>query len=233
MSRGGKREQWVGTERGLYKPVSPSPPLEPYVPLLWHTARDSRAVRSFPFPPLSGVHRGQLRAFEMGNWYLTLLSLWPFPLYRAFLCSEYYGPSDCLQGPWSIPGSFVPSSRSPSHPLQALPCSQGWTHRQCCRWRFAPHLYRTSRLPRGDEVDRSLVPTLPGIRRPVGVPRPTLRQGVALWLPPQGGCGRGRVPRRGTSASCALTMASRSQAWPLGDLLSPHQYLAGACCSPR
>jgi hypothetical protein len=52
------------------------------------------------------------------------LSLRPFAMYVAFLRSDYYGLFDCLEGFGVSLGSRLPTVHPPSHPFQALPCSQ-------------------------------------------------------------------------------------------------------------
>src|SRR5262244_798510 len=52
------------------------------------------------------------------------LSLRPFAMYVAFLRSDYYGLFDCLEGFGVSLGSRLPTLHPPSHPFQALPCSQ-------------------------------------------------------------------------------------------------------------
>src|SRR6266446_5635440 len=52
------------------------------------------------------------------------LSLRSFAMYVAFLRSDYYGLFDCLEGFGVSLGSRLPTVHPPSHPFQALPCSQ-------------------------------------------------------------------------------------------------------------
>src|SRR5215831_6664214 len=52
------------------------------------------------------------------------LPLRPFAMYIAFLRSDYYGLFDCLEGFGVSLGSRLPTLHPPSHPFQALPCSQ-------------------------------------------------------------------------------------------------------------
>src|SRR6266705_4206728 len=52
------------------------------------------------------------------------LSLRAFAMCAAFLRSDYYAPFDCLQGLGVSLGSRLPTVHPPSHPFQALPCSQ-------------------------------------------------------------------------------------------------------------
>ncbi len=52
------------------------------------------------------------------------LPLRPFAMYVAFLPSDYYGLFDCLEGFGVSLGSRLPTLHPPSHPFQALPCSQ-------------------------------------------------------------------------------------------------------------
>jgi hypothetical protein len=62
--------------------------------LSWHPAHDAKALPSFPVPHLPGLHQGQLSASGWRQGALRPLSLWPFPLSPAFLCSEYSDHSD-------------------------------------------------------------------------------------------------------------------------------------------
>jgi hypothetical protein len=52
------------------------------------------------------------------------LPLRPFAVYVAFLRSDYYGLFDCLEDFGVSLGSRLPTLHPPSHPFQALPCSQ-------------------------------------------------------------------------------------------------------------
>jgi len=52
------------------------------------------------------------------------LSLRAFAMYVAFLRSDYYALFDCLEGFGVSLGSRLPTLHPPSHPFQALPCSQ-------------------------------------------------------------------------------------------------------------
>ena len=52
------------------------------------------------------------------------LPLRPFAVYVAFLRSDYYALFDCLEGFGVSLGSRLPTLHPPSHPFQALPCSQ-------------------------------------------------------------------------------------------------------------
>src|SRR5256712_626797 len=52
------------------------------------------------------------------------LPLRPFAMDVAFLRSDYYGLFDCLEGFGVSLGSRLPTVHPPSHPFQALPCSQ-------------------------------------------------------------------------------------------------------------
>ncbi len=52
------------------------------------------------------------------------LPLRPFAMDVAFLHSDYYGLFDCLEGFGVSLGSRLPTVHPPSHPFQALPCSQ-------------------------------------------------------------------------------------------------------------
>ena len=52
------------------------------------------------------------------------LPLRPFAMYVAFLRSDYYDLFDCLGGFGVSLGSRLPTLHPPSHPFQALPCSQ-------------------------------------------------------------------------------------------------------------
>jgi hypothetical protein len=52
------------------------------------------------------------------------LPLRPFAMYVASLRSDYYGLFDCLEGFGVSLGSRLPTVHPPSHPFQALPCSQ-------------------------------------------------------------------------------------------------------------
>jgi hypothetical protein len=52
------------------------------------------------------------------------LPLRPFAMYVAFLRSDYYGLFDCLEDFGVSLGSRLPTVHPPSHPFQALPCSQ-------------------------------------------------------------------------------------------------------------
>src|SRR3989442_15474206 len=47
-----------------------------------------------------------------------------FAMYTAFPRSDYYGLFDCLEGFGVSLGSRLPTVHPPSHPFQALPCSQ-------------------------------------------------------------------------------------------------------------
>ena len=64
---------------------------------------------STPHPWLRGHFEGTDRSFAM---------------YVAFLRSDYYGLFDCLEGFGVSLGSRLPTLHPPSHPFQALPCSQ-------------------------------------------------------------------------------------------------------------
>lgn len=89
----------VGRDRARSnKPVSPSPPLEPYVQLLPHTAHDPKGFLPFLCP----VHPTVQPGIGLGVRTWIPLNLWPFPMCPAFLGSEYYGHSDCLPRPWRI-----------------------------------------------------------------------------------------------------------------------------------
>ena len=48
----------------------------------------------------------------------------PFAMDVAFLRSDYYGLFDCLEDFGVSLGSRLPTVHPPSHPFQALPCSQ-------------------------------------------------------------------------------------------------------------
>src|SRR5712692_847819 len=52
------------------------------------------------------------------------LSLRAFAMYVAFPHSDYYALFDCLEGFGVSLGSRLPTVHPPSHPFQALPCSQ-------------------------------------------------------------------------------------------------------------
>ena len=52
------------------------------------------------------------------------LPLRPFAMDVAFLRSDYYGLFDCLEDFGVSLGSRLPTVHPPSHPFQALPCSQ-------------------------------------------------------------------------------------------------------------
>jgi len=52
------------------------------------------------------------------------LSLRAFAMYAVFPHSDYYALFDCLEGFGVSLGSRLPTVHPPSHPFQALPCSQ-------------------------------------------------------------------------------------------------------------
>ena len=56
------------------------------------------------------------------------LSLRAFAMCAVFPHSDYYALFDCLQGLGVSLGSRLPTLHPPSHPFQALPCSQQRTH---------------------------------------------------------------------------------------------------------
>src|SRR5919109_2157901 len=122
---------WVGTGRVALRYVSPCPSLDPYVRLSPHTAHDRGILweRSISPAPRCIPH-GQRCAFAG---YLCTVSppspSGPSPsvlvlVYPAFLGSDYYAPFDCLEGFGVSLGSRLPTLHPPSHPFQALPCSQ-------------------------------------------------------------------------------------------------------------
>ena len=56
------------------------------------------------------------------------LSLRAFAMCAVFPHSDYYALFDCLEGFGVSLGSRLPTLHPPSHPFQALPCSQQRTH---------------------------------------------------------------------------------------------------------
>jgi len=76
------------------------------------------------------------------------LSLRAFAMCAVFPHSDYYALFDCLEGFGVSLGSRLPTLHPPSHPFQALPCSQHRTQSKCCRWRVSPCPFHSRWLPR-------------------------------------------------------------------------------------
>src|SRR5713226_96964 len=141
--------EWVGTGRVALRYVSPCPPLDPYVRLSPHTAHDRGILRERSISPAPRcIPHGQLCAFAG---YLCTVSR-PSPS----------GPSPCAR--FSRTRTTMPYLTAcrdsevldrvsptyfhpPSHPLQALPCSQQRTQTRWFRWRVIECPIRALRLP--------------------------------------------------------------------------------------
>jgi hypothetical protein len=140
---------WVGSGRVTLRHVSPIPPLDPYVRLSPHTAHER------------GTFTGN---FHFAN--STEHSPWSACAFVGYLCTislpSPSGPSPCARfsrvrttmphlTAWRAsevldrvsPTYFHP----PSHPLQALPCSQQRTQTRWFRWRVVECPVRALRLP--------------------------------------------------------------------------------------
>ncbi len=143
------RSHWVGSGRVTLRHVSPIPPLDPYVRLSPHTAHER------------GTFTGN---FHFAN--STEHSPWSACAFVGYLCTislpSPSGPSPCARfsrvrttmphlTAWRAsevldrvsPTYFHP----PSHPLQALPCSQQRTQTRWFRWRVVECPVRALRLP--------------------------------------------------------------------------------------
>src|SRR5688572_27140246 len=90
--------QWVGTERGAVWPVSPFPPLSPYVRLSPHTATACQeSITLISCPPTSA--RIPKPSHSVYPYFEAPDKLRPFALYVAFPRADYYGHADCGMGP--------------------------------------------------------------------------------------------------------------------------------------
>ena len=119
--RGKAHSQWVGTERGILRPVSPSPRC--------HRACDFRRTRRPPeriYGSECSIDIGKDSQALASDGVTTHppLKLWPFPMYVAFPRSEYYGHADSRYIHPGIWGELPrPYFRSRLHHVAGLPCS--------------------------------------------------------------------------------------------------------------
>jgi hypothetical protein len=139
-----ERGSWVATRRGLYKPVSSSPPFRTGLAAL-------TASGSAPLIDLHGMTMKRRFPFRQFHRYPPVYSLrvhW-VPLFPssqrlgafAVRCARLSRAQTTMPHPTlreslgvSL-GSPLPTSHSPSHPSRSLPCSTWKTQTECCRWR--------------------------------------------------------------------------------------------------
>src|SRR3989454_3125038 len=88
-------------------------------------SRERGVYRKLPFRQLHGTFTVvSLRVRWVPLYCFPPLPLRPCAMYVAFLRSDYYGLFDCLEDFGVSLGSRLPTVHPPSHPFQALPCSQ-------------------------------------------------------------------------------------------------------------
>ena len=88
VSWGHRILQWVGAERGTRRPVSPLPPLRPYMRLSHSYGHRQEDLQGSSFPEPLRVHSPRFPSQEfLGPLPSQRRS---FPMWTAFLPSEYY-----------------------------------------------------------------------------------------------------------------------------------------------
>jgi hypothetical protein len=121
-------DSWgVGRIRARYLTARlPNPPVRPVRETFASYGSRERDIMGKVHFASSTVHSPwtALRVRWVPVYCFPTLSLRPFAMYVAFLRSDYYGLFDCLEGFGVSLGSRLPTLHPPSHPFQALPCSQ-------------------------------------------------------------------------------------------------------------
>src|SRR6516162_8399708 len=104
-----------------------SPPLDPCVRLSYsHGSREKETITGKVHFASSTVHSPwtALRVRWVPVYCCPTRSLRAFAMCAVFPHSDYYALFDCLEGFGVSLGSRLPTLHPPSHPFQALPCSQ-------------------------------------------------------------------------------------------------------------
>src|SRR5215813_7101940 len=117
----------VGRIRARYLTARlPNPPVRPVrETFASYGSREREIMRRVHFAS-STVHSPwtALRVRWVPVYCFPTRSLRPFAMCAVFPHSDYYGLFDCLEGFGVSLGSRLPTLHPPSHPFQALPCSQ-------------------------------------------------------------------------------------------------------------